>query len=245
MQSSGKRAEEWIAEAEARLQDKYDRIRSASGLTLAPTFAFEPSLDATEAEYFVRGLDEGLFTIDDEGYAQSPVLPPPSRKGAQKRILSLFWRRAGQRYLFREGVCQLATVSALTLKYGWCLDQIQMEPTLPDLPHLAWAVDIVLRSADGTVAACCEVKRNDREFDELVTGFRHCCSVGPHRRDACQFAKNHPKYELCATVAPAYFMVASPGREISFRLSHVESVLGITEESQNLIAKGSMEELEC
>ncbi len=178
MQGSRKKAEEWIAGAEAYLQDRYDRIRRDGGNTLAPRFAINPPLDGQESEYFLRGMEEGIFSIDDQGYAQSVTLPPPSGKGTQKKILQLFWNSAGGRYLFREGVCQLATVSALTLKYHWRLDQIEMEPTFPDFPHLAWAVDIVLRSAEGTIAACCEVKRNDRELDQLVAGFRHCCTWG-------------------------------------------------------------------
>ena len=236
MHDRGKRAEEWIAEAEAHLQDRYDRIRRAWGNSLAPTFVIDPPLDAGEAEYFVRGLEERIFSIDDEGYVQSRVLPLPASKATQKRILALFWRRADRRFLFREGVCQLATVAALTLKYGWELDRIEMEPTFPDLPRLAWAVDIVLRNADRAIIACCEVKRDDRELDQLVAGFRHCCGAGPHRRDECRFGKNHPKYDLCAVLKPAYFMATSPGREICFRLSHNGDTVAIAQESQRLIA---------
>lgn len=236
MHDHGKKAEEWIAEAEAYLQDRYDFIRRASGHSLAPTFAIDPPLESGEAEHFVRGLEERIFSIDDEGYVQSRVLPLPASNGTQNRILALFWHRAGRRFLFREGVCQLATVAALTLKYGWGLDRIEMEPTFPGLPRLAWAVDIVLRNADRSIIACCEVKRDDRELDQLVAGFRHCCGAGPHRRDECLFGKNHPKYDLCAVLKPAYFMATSPGREICFRLSHAGGAVTIAKELQHLIA---------
>jgi hypothetical protein len=237
MQGSGKKAEEWIAGAEAYLQDRYDRIRKAGGNVLAPSFALKFPLDALEAKYFVRGMEEGIFSIDDEGYAQSAVLPASSGKGDQKKILQLFWRRAGRRDLFREGVCQLATVSALVLKYGWRIDQIEMEPTFPDFPHLAWAVDIVLRRNTGTVVACCEVKQNDRELDQLIAGFRYCCGKGPHSREGCRLARNHPKFELCAAIKPDYFMFTSPGREICFKMSYGEGAVTIKEERQTLLAQ--------
>jgi hypothetical protein len=86
-------------------------------------------------------------------------------------------------------VCQLATVSALALKLGWPVDQIEMEPRLPEFPTLAWAVDILLRDKAGAVAACCEVKRNNREFAQMVTGFRQCCDKGQHKKGECGFGK--------------------------------------------------------
>lgn len=240
MQDGGQTAEQWIARAEALLRDRYDCIRRASAQTLAPTIEIAPQLDAEEAEYFVRGIEQGVFSIDEEGYAQSAVLPKPSRKGKQKRALQLFWHRDGRRYLFREGVCQLSTMSALNLRYGWPLVQMQMEPTFAEHPQLAWAVDILLKGADGNVVACCEIKRNDREFEQLVAGFRHCCTAGPHRKDECEFAKNHPKYELCAAIRPAYFMAVSPGRETCFRLSYCEGTIAITAESSGLMAMSDL-----
>jgi len=145
MQSAGRTGEEWIAEAQARLQERYGCLRCAGGPRLVPTIVIHPTLDPQEAEYFVRGLDNEIFSIDDEGYVQSTVLPP-SRKSTRKKILSLFWRHGEQFRLFREGVCQISTVAALTLKYGCPLDQIQMEPTFPSRPDLPGAVDILLKS---------------------------------------------------------------------------------------------------
>jgi hypothetical protein len=229
MQSAEKIEEEWIAEAEARLQESYDLIRCADGPNLAPTFVIKPALDAREAEYFVRGLPNGIFSIDDEGYVQSILLPLSSRKSTRKKILSLFWRRAGKRYLFREGVCQVATVAALTLKYGCPLDQIQMEPAFPSRPELSWAVDILLKSPQGADVSFCEVKRDNRELNQLISGFRYCCEKGPHLRNECKFSKNHPKYALCAAIKPDYFLAVSPGREVCFQLSYCGDSVAIAE----------------
>lgn len=227
---------EWIVKAEAHLQDCYDCIRRADKRTQLPTCAIKPSLHVSEAEYFVRGIEAGVFSIDDQGYVQSPVLPQPSNKGTQKRILQLFWRRAGRHFLFREGVCQVSTVAELVLRYRWPLDHIKMEPRFPELPRLAWAVDISLTNAEGRVVALCEVKRDNREMDQLLTGFKHCCEAGPHSRDGCHFGKNHPKYELCSEVKPMYFLAASPGRAACFKLSY-NGRLVIQEQTPGLLVR--------
>src|ERR1700722_20438051 len=113
MQSGERAGEEWIEEAQACLGERYDRLRRGRGSNLSPTFVIKPHLDASEAEHFVRGMQNGIFSVDDEGYVQSDVLPLPSRKGTRNKILCLFWWRAGRPYLFREGICQVSTVAAL------------------------------------------------------------------------------------------------------------------------------------
>jgi hypothetical protein len=144
MQIAGRAGEEWIKEAETCLRERFERC--TGGANPASTFAIKPPLHAYEAEYFIRGLENGLFSIDDEGYVQSTVLPPSSREPNRNKTLSLFWHRTGRRYLFREGVCQISTMAALKLKYGFPLDQIKMEPAFPGWPKLSWAVDILLMS---------------------------------------------------------------------------------------------------
>jgi hypothetical protein len=217
MHIAGKTGEDWIAEANNCLRERF--IRCAGGANPASTF-IKPNLHASEAEYFVRGLENRIFWIDDEGYVQSSVLRL-SRKSTRNKILSLFWHRTGRRYLFREGVCQISTMAALTLKYGCPLDQIHMEPTFPDWPEHSWAVDILLKSRQGSNVAFCEVKRDDHELNELICGFRHCCKAGSHAKNECKFRKNHPKYSSCVDIKPDYFMAVSPGREFCcFQLSY-------------------------
>jgi len=120
-------------------------------------------------------------------------------------------------------------MAALKLKYGFALDQIQMEPTFPDRPELSWAVDIVLKSPQGTVTAFCEVKRDDRELDRLISGFRYCCEAGSHFKNECKFSKNHPKYGSCVAIKPAYFLAVSPGREVCFQLSYSGHFIAVAE----------------
>jgi hypothetical protein len=227
MQIAGKAGREWIAEAEAYLRARFNRW--AVGANLTPTFVIRPTLDAREAEYFIRGLENGIFSIDDEGYVQSVVLPLSSRKRTRQKILCLFWKRLGHAYLFREGVCQISTLAALILKYGCPVDQIKMEPSFPDWPELAWAVDFLLKSPQRTDSAFCEVKRDDRELNKLISGFRYCCEAGSHPKNECKFSKNHPKYALCVKIKPEYFMAVSPGREVCFQLSYSGHFIAIAE----------------
>jgi hypothetical protein len=227
MQIAEKAGEAWIAEAEASLRVRF--MRWANRANLAPTYVIKPTkptLNAYEAEYFVRGLENGIFSIDDDGYVQSTVLPL-SGKSTRNKVLCLFWKRKGRPFLFREGVCQIATISALTLKYGCPLDQIHMEPTDPGWPELPGAVDILLKNPQGTDIALCEVKRDDREWNKLISDFEHCCQAGSHAKNECKFSKNHPKYALCVALEPDYFMAVSPGREVCFQLSYAEHSIGI------------------
>ena len=70
-----------------------------------------PPLDAGEAEDFLSGLQSGLFSVNLDGYIQSEVLAAaPTNKNRQK-IVQLLWHGKDKRFLFREGVCQLAAAT--------------------------------------------------------------------------------------------------------------------------------------
>jgi hypothetical protein len=212
---------EWIEKAEIVLREGF--IRRTGDPASAPVL--EPPLHAHEAEYFVRGLKSGIFSIDDEGYVQSTVLPRSSRDSTRSKILNLFWRHKGDRWsVFREGVCQISTMAVLNLKHGIPLGQIQMEPTFPDL-H--WPVDILLKNSKGDCAAFCEVKRDDHEMKTFISGFRHCCAAGSHLGKECKFSTNHPKFAACVALKPKHFLAVSPGQEVCFQLAYSEREITI------------------
>jgi hypothetical protein len=213
MQVVQRSAEQLIEQATVALHDRYESLRRSCANESPPNLTIKPGLGAKEAEHFLLGIERGIFSIDDESYVRSAVLP-------SSRILQLFWRRLRRRYLFREGVCQLATVAELVLEHQWPIEQIEMEPSFPEFPSLHWAVDIILKDAGGTVLAGCEVKRNDRELELLLRGFEYCCTRGGHCKGECEFKKNHPKYEFCALKRPGWFMAVSPGKQVLLRLSY-------------------------
>jgi hypothetical protein len=235
MQKTSQTPNSYIEKLIKRLDDCYAGLHSASTLDLPLDFAKKHTFDTKEAEYFMRGLEEGIFSIDEEGYAQSICLPLARKVSTRQRDCQLFWHRSGKRYLFREGVCQLATVSELELEYKWPREQIEMEPRFPEYPHLNWAVDIALRDTKKNIVAACEVKRDNQEFTKMVKGFQNCCGREKHTKVECKSPKNHSKYEFCAAYQPKYFMVASPGQQVAFRMKYEDNAIKINGEEDHLI----------
>jgi hypothetical protein len=220
----------WIKEAESYLYERYIQLRHSNPPEAGP-LVINPPLDEGEARYFIRGLEEKLFSIHDGEYVQSAFLPPPSGQNAKQKMLQLFWARKGRWRLFREGVCQMATASSLILKYGWFNAHIAMEPCKGEFRNFAYGVDILITDKARNITICGEVKRNRSEFQRLIEGFRYCCQKGPHTKGQCNFARNHRKYEFCAAFKPAYFFVTAPGDEICFKLVGLE----IREEHRGLV----------
>lgn len=213
----------WIKNASDYLNAKYRKCLQADGLPdpLEP-LQFKPELDTDEAEYFMLGLESRIFEIDDEGYAQSPLLPSVNAVGKQK-ILQMFWHGPNRRFLFREGVCQLASASSLILKYGWQLSQVYMEPSGKDFGAVAYGVDFLVQSLAGQALICGEAKKNIPELEKLRQGFHDCCQRGSHSKKICRFPQNHAKFAFCSLAKPQYFWMVAPGREYVYQLSYVDT----------------------
>jgi hypothetical protein len=216
----------WISELEQYLEERYSCLpEHKSTFNTKPALRINPVLDSDEAKYFILGLEAKLFSIDDEGYAQSPLLhKAKSNKGKQKGF-QLFWHFKDNkgniiRALFREGISQFSAASLLILKHGWDVSQVQIEARKEDFGALARGVDLVVKSSAGKVLMCGEVKKDNQELKKLIEGFHYCCQKGKHEKSDCRFKSNHPKYELCAFVKPLYFWAVSPGQEFCYKLSY-------------------------
>lgn len=213
---------DWIKETEDHLHQLYARICERENIR--PNFNIKPDLSVEEAEYFIRGLEENLFTIDDEGYVQSAFLPPHTKGSKKQRMTQFFWRKGDSKFLFREGINQVAVASSLVLKYGWNNNSVKMEPNIAEFEDLAYAVDFFIKDETGKIPVCGEAKRNKAEFNNLINGFRSCCERAPHTKADCLFPKNHAKYQFCARYKPAYFFATAPNQQICFSLSHDDGV---------------------
>lgn len=231
----------WTTEAEGYLSDRFKGFCCVRNPELpATTLAIDPMLDANEAQDFLLGLEHNLFTIDSEGYVQSALLPHRSRKSTKQKMLQLFWLKSnGSLGLFREGLCQLATVSSLILNYGWPKSQIFLEPSKANFGPLAYAVDILIRDKAMAIVACGEVKRNQSEFRKLIEGFRDCCERGCHAKTECRFPKNHAKYAFCCKFRPHYFFAVAPGEQLCFKMLFSDDRASILEEHTELLLLGS------
>lgn len=182
-----------------------------------------PPITEQEASYFIKGLDQNIFSINDRGYAQSQLLPIPSKNGREQRIIQIFWNHGGGvRGLFREGINQLATACRLIIEYKWDISEIKMEPSIAEFGDLAYGVDIIVLGPDGKIPLCCENKSNDNEFQKLIKQFESCCSKGEHPKKECTNPSNHPKYEFCLKAKPGYFWLVSPGIELCLELSYFD-----------------------
>lgn len=224
----------WIDDAQEYIRDRYLRACASLDEDHSPVLpVLAPAWDVDEARCFMQGLEQGLFWVDDEGYVQSPLLPAPSGNNTKQKMLHLFWKKKTGRGVFREGLCQLATVSSLVLDLGWGIDQIVMEPGRREFNDLAYAVDILVRDVDSGILICGEVKKDRAEFQQLISGFRACCQRGPHAKDDCANAKNHAKYALCSAAKPALFFAAAPGEAICFSLAF-DPLLPINAETAQL-----------
>jgi hypothetical protein len=68
--------------------------------------AIDPPLEEDESRDFMRGIDAGLFSVDDHGYYASPMR-------AIKGILFGHTSIPGKRNLSRESISQIAGAAAL------------------------------------------------------------------------------------------------------------------------------------
>ena len=211
---------DWRSELEAYLQ-----IRSAelcetlgqsaplAGLRISPPLAME------ESNYFLSGLEEGLFRPGQAGFFESELLAP-SVEGNEK-VCRIFWPDPPPPRLFREGVCQLATASLLILKRGWLRRQVRLEAR--EDRTSASGADILVHSLAGNLLVCAVVKRSAAELEKLVMDLPACCKRGPHAKDDCGFPQNHPNYEFCAQRKPPYLWAVAPDADVCLRLIYQEN----------------------
>ncbi len=125
---------------------------------------YSPALELREAKYFLLGLEKSLFCIGKVSHIQSDFLPNPPKQNDWQRMIQLFWRqyRMPKWRLYREGVCQMATASYLSIHHNWSVPEIVMEPDIKNYGDLTYAADILVKESEDTVAICCEVKSNKR-----------------------------------------------------------------------------------
>ena len=181
------------------------------------TFKIDPTLSEWEATNYMAGMAAGVFAIDELGYAQSTHIDK-ARPGQQRQqLLQLFWTRNG-RFLFREGVCQLAATSALILQYKWPSEQVYLDPGKSVVGELRWAVDlIVTNGAMGQAIICGEVKRYEKDLKTLISQFTDCCRRGAHDEAECNNSQ-HRKFEACWHLKPDYFWAVCPTSRKAYKL---------------------------
>ena len=219
---------DWISEANKYLRCKYRGLDEKLDPTLPD---FDPELTDWESRYFLLGLEQGLFTIDCEGYTQTCFLPQPKRpKKDKQRTFRIFdKRKGGRQILAREKLCQLATVSYLVLCRKWDKSQIKMEPDYCICGSLKnGPVDIVIKSINREDLVGCEMKKGRKEHEKLFRDFKDCCERGQHGKDECNNGE-HSKFKFCSLFKPKYFFMVSPGKKECLELTYISDKILINE----------------
>lgn len=215
-----------VTRVEEFLQERYGAVIENFDDLPNQTLVIDEPITEQEASFFLMGLERNVFSIDDEGYVQSLLLPGPPKNSSKQRMIQMFWHHGGGvRKLFREGINQMAAACRLIFEYGWEIDEIKMEPSIAEFGQLAYGVDIVVVGPDSAIPLCCESKRNNSEFEKLMKQFMSCCSMGEHLKEVCINKDNHPKYDFCIKAKPKYFWLVSPTNEVCLELSYVNGGL--------------------
>jgi hypothetical protein len=175
-------------------------------------------------------LEAGFFRIDKFGFVQSPLLPPPRQEGARHKLFQLFWHSKNGRFLFREGVCHLAAVSALVLDYGWPSDQVRLSPNRKDLGKFAYGVDfLVFDRPGGEPMIFGEAKNDHKSLKKMIGEVTECARMGPHERTDCGRSQ-HPKFAALwhKRASLTHFWAVCPGIQEAFALEFTGGTCTLT-----------------
>ena len=221
---------DWPGELEQWLRERFAGLCEAAGQrTPLSGLRISPPLGEEEAKYFLLGLEEGLFGLDEEGCIRSELLVRPGDESAEQNSYRIFSPEPSSPRLLRENVCQLATASALVLKRGWLKRHVALEPSNKEHRATAHGVDLLVRSAAGKIIIWAEVKRSAVELQKLIADLRACSRRGAHAHEDCGFPQNHPRYEFCISCRPTYLWAVAPDAEFCFEVSYNQESIDLEE----------------
>ena len=215
--------ERWLQERFAEQCKANGQRTPLSGLRISP------ALGEDEAKYFLLGLEEELFGLDEQGHVRSELFPSNGDANASPSNHRIFSDDPSAPRLMRENVCQLATASRLILKRGWLTRHVALAPSSKEHRATAQGVDLLVRSGAGRILIWAEVKRNAVELQKLIADLRACSRRGPHAHHDCGFPQNHPRYEFCISCRPAYLWAVAPDAEICFEVSYGQGSIELEE----------------
>ena len=188
-----------------------------------------PSLGQEEAKYFLLGLEEEVFALDEAGRVESDLFPPAADGVASGYGYRIFTADPMTPRLLRENLCQLATASRLIIQRGWLRRHVALSPSRPEHRAMAQGVDLLVRSGDGRILIWAEVKRSAVELQKLIADLRACSRRGPHAQHDCGFPQNHPRYEFCLACRPACLWAVAPDAEACFEVSYGQGSVELAE----------------
>jgi len=183
-----------------------------------------PALEEWEAQYFLLGLEENLFAIDEQGDVASELLSPTDETQPWPGY-RLFSHEPPR--LLRENLCQLATAARLILERGWLKCHVTLQPSRPEHRATADGFDLAVRSLRGEILIAVEIKRSRLELEKLIADVRACSRRGPHAHADCGFPQNHPRHEFYLSQRPAYLWAVAPDGELCLAVKWEEHSLDL------------------
>jgi hypothetical protein len=201
------------AELETWLQDRFAATCAAFGQRVPISGPrISPPLSDWEAKYFLLGLKEDLFAVDEQGGVASELLGPADDGSPQATSYLLFSHEPPR--LLRENLCQLATAARLILERGWLKRHVTLRPGRPEHRSAADGFDLLVRSIADRILILVEVRRSRIEVEKLIADLRACSRRGPHAPEDCGFPQNHPRHQFVVSSQPAYLWAVAPEGEL-------------------------------
>jgi hypothetical protein len=213
------------AELETWLQNKFASACQAFGQRVPVSgLRISPALEEWEAQYFLPGLEENLFVVDEQGGVASELFSPADATQPRPRY-RLFSQEPPR--LLRENLCQLATAARLILERGWLRRHVSLQPSRPEHRATAEGFDLLVRSLAGEILIAVEIKRSRLELEKLIADLRACSRRGPHAHADCGFPQNHPRHEFYLSQRPAYLWAVAPDGELCLEVKYEEHSLDL------------------
>jgi hypothetical protein len=203
----------WRDDLEGWLDDRFIRVCTAVGQRPPQSgIRISPPLAEWEAKYFLLGLEDNVFGVDQRGWVESELLRLVNETGSEQKGYRIFSREPPR--LLRENLCQLSTAARLVFERGWLRRHVALEQSRPEHRATADSFDLLVRSPFGKIFFWVEVRRSAVELEKLIADLRACSRRGPHAHADCGFPQNHPRHEFCVANQPAYLWAVAPDGEI-------------------------------
>lgn len=196
----------WLQARFAATCEAFGQRVPLSGLRISPP------LSEWEARYFLLGLNEDLFAVDEQGVVTSELLPVADDVCSQPASYRLFSHEPPR--LLRENLCQLAAAARLILERGWLKRHVTLEPSRTEHRSTSDGFDLLVRSLADRILILVEVRRSQLELEKLIADLRACSRRGPHGHADCGFPQNHPRHEFLASSQPGYLWAVAPDGEL-------------------------------
>jgi hypothetical protein len=218
----------WTNELERWLQQQYVELgRTMEQPVPLAGLRISPPLGEGEAKYFLLGLEEGLFQLNQNGEVASPLLR--LNEETKPAPYQIFGSDFASPRLLREAICQLARASMLILEKGWLKSHVALEPGSDRHRTGGAGFDLLVRSPAGKVLVWIEVRRSAVELQKLIADLRACSRRGPHPREDCGFPQNHPRYEFGLYQMPDLLWAVAPDAEICLRMTYQNGSMELEE----------------